>query len=61
MGRRPHFIPFKFLTVSNSFDHNKENRGKSFRGSTDDWEDSLMEDFGNLSAECFGKGVFQQV
>ena len=48
-------------SVSNSFDHNKENGGKSFRGSTDDWEDSLTEDFGNWSAECFGKGVFQQV
>jgi len=61
VGIRPHSIPFKFLTVSNSFDNNKENRGKSFREGPGNWERSLKEDFGKWSTECFGKGVFWQV
>ena len=61
VGIRPHSIQFKVLTVSNSFDNNKDNGGKSFRDFPKDWEGSLMDDFGKWSTECFGKGAFRQV
>jgi len=61
VGIRPHSIWFKVLTVSNSFDNTKDNRGKSFRDFPKDWEGSLVEDFGKWSAKCFSKEAFQQV
>jgi len=47
-----------FLTVSNSFDYNKDSGGKTFREGPDDWEGSMMNEFAKWGNECFGKGLF---
>ena len=47
------------LTILNSFDHNKENKGTSFV----DWhplleETPIMKDFANWGATSFGESLF---
>jgi len=47
------------LTISNSFDFNKENGGISFKDCRDRWGDKLMlKDFAIWCAESFGKSIF---
>jgi hypothetical protein len=50
------FIP---LTVSNSFDYNRENGGTSFKARHKNWETyPMMEDFAAWGAQSFGEGLF---
>jgi len=53
-------ILFLLLTVSNSFDYNRENGGTSFKARHKNWEMyPMMEDFAVWGAQSFGEGLFR--
>jgi len=49
-------ILFILLTVSNSFDYNRENGGTSFKARHKNWETNpMIEDFAVWGAQSFGE------
>ena len=47
---------YTLLTISNRYDYNKENGGKSFKDDPSKWKESkMLVNFAKWGAQCFGE------